>query len=540
VHVVRSAPSVDVMLLLEGTFPYVSGGVSSWIDQIVRGFPELRFGAVFIGSRPQDYDGMRYALPDNLVHLEAHYVHASHEPPAVASHRGDRRAFEANARLHDALRGARGRPDAPGAPAPGASAGLLREIVPSLSDDGPLSERAFLYSERAWAFTTDRYKRFCTDPSFVDYFWTVRIMHAPIWMLARVAERLPPAGCYHAVSTGYAGLLGAMLRQRTGRRLLLSEHGIYTKERKIDLFQSTWIADNRGVFDKDASQVAYFRDMWVRFFETLGRMCYEASDRIVSLYEANRRRQIADGAPAARTECVANGVDLPRLAPLRARRAAVDPPPVACLIGRVVPIKDVKTFVRAMRTVVDRLPGAQGWIAGPEDEDPAYARECRAVAESLGLQDSVRFLGFQRVDELLPRVGLVVLSSISEALPLALLEGFAAGVPAVATDVGACRELIHGLPGDDEALGAAGEIVRIADPDGLARAVLGLLGDPVRWRDAQRAAIARVESRYTQATMFDRYRDLYRRALREPRAAAPGEAFDDPHVAGRDAAAPER
>ena len=65
---------MDVLLLLEGTFPYVAGGVSSWVNQMIRGFPELRFGAIFIGSRPQDYGDMRYALPDNLVHLEVTYL----------------------------------------------------------------------------------------------------------------------------------------------------------------------------------------------------------------------------------------------------------------------------------------------------------------------------------------------------------------------------------------------------------------------------------------------------------------------------------
>ena len=68
------ADSVDVLLLLEGTFPYVAGGVSSWVNQIIRGYPELRFGAIFIGSQPADYGAMRYALPENLVHLDVVYL----------------------------------------------------------------------------------------------------------------------------------------------------------------------------------------------------------------------------------------------------------------------------------------------------------------------------------------------------------------------------------------------------------------------------------------------------------------------------------
>jgi glycosyltransferase involved in cell wall biosynthesis len=328
----------------------------------------------------------------------------------------------------------------------------------------------------------------------------------------RIAERLIPSHCYHTISTGYAGFLGALLKHRTGKPLLLSEHGIYTKERKIDLFQSTWIRDNRGLFEKDPSQLGYFRDMWIRFFEAMGRMCYDASDKIVALYENNRLRQVRDGAPDERTTNVANGINLPRLAALREKRTTGPgggPPRTLCLIGRVVPIKDIKTFIRAMKTVCDALPDAEGWIAGPEDEDPAYALECRSIAMSLGLEERVKFLGFQKIDELLPRVGVGVLSSISEALPLVLLEGFAAGVPAVATDVGSCRQLIFGLGEEDEALGAAGDVVRIADPEALAGACIRLLPDPDVWREAQTAGIRRVERYYTQEIMFGRYRELY-------------------------------
>nr|MBP7230144.1 DUF3492 domain-containing protein [Moraxellaceae bacterium] len=53
--IIRKAKKADVGLLLEGTFPFVSGGVSSWVNQIIRGFPELTFAICFIGSRRQDY-----------------------------------------------------------------------------------------------------------------------------------------------------------------------------------------------------------------------------------------------------------------------------------------------------------------------------------------------------------------------------------------------------------------------------------------------------------------------------------------------------
>jgi glycosyltransferase involved in cell wall biosynthesis len=401
-----------------------------------------------------------------------------------------------------------------------------------------MSENEFLFGETSWAYIAEQYRKFCTDPSFVDYFWTVRIMHAPIWRLAKIARTLIPAKAYHTVSTGYAGFLGALLRRSTGRPLLLSEHGIYTKERKIDLFQSDWIRDNRGVLERDPSQLAYFKDLWIRFFEALGRACYDQANKIVALYETNRLRQLIDGAQDERTMNIPNGINLGRMAPLREKRAK-EVPPVLCLIGRVVPIKDVETFVRAMRTVVDRMPNAEGWIAGPEDEDRVYAEDCKTLARNLGLENAVKFLGFQKIDELLPKVGLVVLSSISEALPLVVLEGYAAGVPVVTTDVGSCRQLVEGLGEEDRALGRSGRVVRIADAEALALASVELLSNPHEWHAAQQAGIKRVEKFYTQEMMFGAYRKLYRRAVAgwpdesemidvaekvEPPAAAPANA----------------
>ncbi len=141
------------------------------------------------------------------------------------------------------------------------------------------------------------------------------------------------------------------------------------------------------------------------------------------------------------------------------------------------------------------------------------------------LQEHIRFLGFQRVEALMPQIGLVVLSSISEALPLVLLEGYAAGVPTVTTDVGSCRQLVEGLDDEDRALGHSGMVVPIADPQRLADAALALLGDTAAWQAASQAAIARVERYYTDTLMFARYRKVYETALERtpPAPHAPGD-----------------
>jgi len=498
------ASQVDIALLLEGTYPFVRGGVSGWVHQLIQAFPEYRFAVVFIGGVPDQYGELRYELPPQVVHVERHFVHAPElNKPPIRSFPGNPRLFKFVGELHEWMRAPETCPAGPQ---------MLERMMRLLTTKPRSLYAQFLYSQESWKFLTDMYRTHCTDPDFIDFFWTIRAMHEPIWLLGEIAARLIPAKMYHTVSTGYAGFLGALLHHKTGCPLLLSEHGIYTKERMIDLFQSDWLKDHRLSFEKGTEYLGYFQQLWIRFFEALGRMCYEAADPIVSLFDANRQRQIRDGADPSRTRIIPNGIPIERYIPLRKRRPST-PPPILCLIGRVVPIKDIKTFIRAMRTIVNVMPTAEGWIAGPEDEDPEYVNECRQLCMNLGLTAHVKFLGFQKVEDLFPRIGLLVLSSISEGLPLVVLEAFAAGVPAVTTDVGSCRQLIYGTGMNGDTDGAAGLVVNIANHAELAAAALGLLVNKGKWSAAQQAGIRRVEKFYTQTQMIDQYRAMYAGAL---------------------------
>jgi glycosyltransferase involved in cell wall biosynthesis len=254
--------------------------------------------------------------------------------------------------------------------------------------------------------------------------------------------------------------------------------------------------------------MGFLRQTWIRFFQSLGRMTYSSADHVYTLFEGNRLRQIEDGANEDALTIIPNGVNVEKLSQVRrADDAAI--PPVLALIGRIVPIKDIKTFIRGMRIVCAKVPEAQGWLVGPEDEDPDYVAECRAMLQSFGLEDSVKFLGFQKLDEIFPQIGLTVLTSISEGQPLTTLEGFAAGIPAITTDVGSCSELIHGGSEEDKKLGSAGAIVPIANPGLFAEASIALLTDDKAWREASAVARNRVETYYDDKDMLQRYSDIY-------------------------------
>ena len=63
------------------------------------------------------------------------------------------------------------------------------------------------------------------------------------------------------------------------------------------------------------------------------------------------------------------------------------------LIGRVVPIKDVKSYIKAAALLKAALPEVRILMIGPSDEDPEYAKECHDLVESLQLGKTFEFTG---------------------------------------------------------------------------------------------------------------------------------------------------
>lgn len=76
----ETTPTADICLLLEGTWPYVRGGVSSWIHQMILGLPELTFSVMFIGGQRSAYTSRRYEVPVNVVHIEEVFLEDATHP----------------------------------------------------------------------------------------------------------------------------------------------------------------------------------------------------------------------------------------------------------------------------------------------------------------------------------------------------------------------------------------------------------------------------------------------------------------------------
>lgn len=495
--IIKAGPA-DIAFILESSYPFILGGVSAWVHQIIENFPQLNFAIIFIGGTKENYkEGIRYDMPKNITHFQVHYLFDKDQPPPPKGNnrfKGNSPQFKKISEIHDAFRCKHME--------------TLSEIGNFDLYDGKkgVDYEQFLYSEASWDFITKQYSEHCSDSSFIDYFWTIRNIHKPLWILANIASQFPKVRAVHTASTGYAGFLSFLVNQRYKLPVILSEHGIYTRERRIDIFLSKHFRDDY-VIDRPIAELSYLRNLWDRYFKTLAQLCYNVAAPIVSLSESANGIQIEEGADPEKTIIIPNGVDIGRFKKLR--RSYEERSSTACFVGRLVPMKDVKGFIRAIPRVYNTIPDSKFWIIGSVDQDPEYAQECHALVENISLQSVVTFFLHQNMDTIFPKIRVLVLSAIREGMPFILLEAFAAGIPVVVTDVGACKEMVLGGTEEDRALGPAGKVVKVADTNALEQAIIEVLTDQKQWKQMSQSAIKRAERYYDQKIIMQRYKEIY-------------------------------
>ncbi|QBR83796.1 DUF3492 domain-containing protein [Legionella israelensis] len=494
-----SCEKVDILLVSEGSFPFVKGGVSSWISDLITHLPEYRFGVIFLGAYPGLYNKSLFPIPDNLGHLQIVYLFPQHRSADPGKDQPTEQALNAIKQLHDVFKRSHGYIDGLVEP--------IKDLAQMMSSDEGFDFYHFLRSEQAWKILTEQYSRFSTDPSFIDYFWNIRNMHEPLWQLQPAVDNIPHTQILQSASTGYAGLLAAMLQQRYDYPFVLSEHGLYSKERNIELLQSNMFAE-RNPLISNKKNFSYQHHLWINFFDSLARTAYNQANKIISLFEAARNQQLASGAREDKTEIVPNGIDIKKYAPFR-RSPEDSIPKIVCFVGRIIRIKDIKTLIRASALMVSKDKNIRIWIKSIGNEDPVYLRECEDYVQLLSMEEYIQFIYEGGMLDMIAGMGILMLSSISEGMPLVVLESMAAGIPVVTTDVGSCRDIIEGRDKADKALGTAGCVVSVLDASALAEAAVMLLNDRQKWQQASEAGIQRVETYYNQKTMVSAYRKIY-------------------------------
>ena len=501
-----------VALTAEGTYPHQFGGVSVWCDQLVRALPGYEFTVVALVATGTE--AVQWELPRQVSQLVTVPLWG---PPSTLPRR----------------RVPRGR----GVPL------AVRELVDVLVDDDvegrfgivlrdlyeyakTRSLAATLASEATTRLLASTWRErwpliatrrgaspALTRPSLHDAVTAMRLVEHALRPLCFPAVEADVA---HAVTNGLGVLPALAAKWRYEAPMIVTEHGVYMREQYLHLRHPPfgWPV----------------KDLYLRFLSRVCAVGYQEAEVITPGNVYNKRWEEELGADGDRVRTVYNGVnpdDFPVL---------TDEPEVPTIswVGRIDPIKDLETLLRAFALVVAEMPEARLRIFGqPPRGREAYLERCQAVATDLGINDSIAFEGrIPNIRDAYAAGHVVVLCSISEGFPYSLIEAMTCGRPCVATDVG----------GVSEALSAeAGIVVPPRHPAELAAACLKLLRDPELRASLGTTARKRALEHFTvdrAVSAFDEIYNLVGTGWRlladdagQPVGELPGESAEQPSEA---------
>lgn len=459
-----------ICLVLEGSYPYVHGGVSTWMHSYIQAMPEHEFVLWVIGAKAADRSRFVYDLPGNVAE-----VHEVFLDDALRLY-GEQRPVHFTPQEHEALRELvrLGHPD--------------WEILFRLFQEKKVHPLSLLQSREFMSLFTEVCQQEYPYVAYADAFHTMRSMLLPVLYL--ISGEVPKAQVYHAISTGYGGLLACLGGCMHHAPVLLTEHGIYTREREEEIIRADWV-------------VPSFKDRWIRFFYLLSEEIYRRAFRVTSLFHNARKTQVYMGCDADKCLVIPNGIQFDRFKdiPLKPDDGWVD---IGAVV-RLAPIKDAKTMIYAFFELHERLPKVRLHIMGGVD-DEEYGAECHALVDTLGVRDLI-FTGRVNVVEYMEKLDFTILTSISEGQPLSVLESLAARRPCVTTEVGCCRELLEGAPGDD--FGVAGFVTPPMYRKGLADAMERMCVSRARRIEMGERGQRRVATYFLHEQMLANYRALY-------------------------------
>jgi polysaccharide biosynthesis protein PelF len=304
--------------------------------------------------------------------------------------------------------------------------------------------------------------------------------------LLPLAAPVPRSDLVHATIAGFASLPGVIAKHRDGTPFLVTEHGVFVRERYINVAAS--------------DLTPFAKRFLMRLSGFVARLAYAHADLVSPVVEFNRRWELPYGVPAERIRVIYNGVDPGVFVP-KPKPAATAGRPTAVAAARVFPLKDIETMIRAAAVARELEPEIQFLLYGSLDADVPYVERCRALVEELRLGDTFQFRGFHsKPPELYTEGDICVLSSISEAFPYTVLEAMSCARPVVGTDVGGVKESLAGF----------GMVVPPRDPEAFGRAVVTLLADDEFRRELGRRAREEVLAKFRVSRSVNAYAEVYR------------------------------
>ena len=455
---------LSVLFCTEGTYPFFPGGVSSWCQTLIEGLEDIDFHIIsVIGNQNVE---ILYDLPPNVKSLYAVPLWNIEEPFGYTNGCTIKHAKLKKSKTSEAIIEDKFIP-------------LFIHFLDGIENKNiNLFDYALIFSEMNSYFENydysntmlskpvwetfkktiyEKYVKYNTiysNDEIPTLYDLTTCMQWLFHLLIVLNIPIPRTDLVHSSVAAFTSLPGIISKLRYKVPFLLTEHGVYLRERYYAI---------------SVSDIPYFSKRFlINLTSLIARLSYEMADQISPVCKFNTKWEKYFGADENKIKVIYNGIDPNVFVPMRKPHKFKEVP-VVTVVGKVVPFKDIESAIKAAKIVKDRFPNVLFLEYGSLDEDVDYYNKCKKLVKDLNLTETFIFKGHKTNNpyEIYNQGDITLLTSISEGHPYTIIESLSCERPVVATDVGGIPEVLEGC----------GLIVQPKDYEAMAQAIIELLNN---------------------------------------------------------------
>lgn len=480
---------IKVVWTGEGTYPYVTGGVSTWADILTHELKNIDFVLIPIQMHP--YVKLKFDISPNVTDIINVPLWGTEEPIEYIRQIAFAKIYESKLKTNEN--------DSLDVFVP-IMILILDHIYRKKEDLDAVGDALYKFyeyfhiydyyetfrNEKLWhiykEYILQHYKEEDEDiPTVFDMIEGLRYIYR---FFISMLPKLPDAYIYHSSAAAFCGLSCIIAKKKFGSKFLLTEHGVYIREQ--------YLAASR-------EQMPYrTKEFLMGLITLVSKLNFHFADIVSPVCNYNARWETKWGVDKAKIETIYNGIDVNKFQRLEVEKE--ENRPTVIMVARIDPLKDIETFIKTADLVSKEIPDVLFKLYGPVN-DKKYFKDCEALVNKLGLNNNFVFAGLTNSPQNAYNEGdVVMLTSISEAFPFVVLEAMACEKVVISSDVGGTKEVLDGY----------GFVIKPKDYREFADKVVYVLKNPDIARSMGLDARERVLNGFTIEDMVDNYAKTYK------------------------------
>jgi glycosyltransferase involved in cell wall biosynthesis len=486
----------DILLILEGTYPFNGGGVSTWAHMLCNEVKNADFSLYSINANYES--NSKYVLGPNVKRVIQVPLWSPLEPQEMIDYGKKYYKIITKKEKQDEQK-------------------IVEEFVPmfiglisSLYSDARNLKDLDITLFRMWQFFQKHdYKKTMKSKSVWNAFcYAVTDSNSDLenqkatlydftsgmrWIyrfLIPLSIPVPKCDVSHLTISGFPVIPALVLKYKYGTPMIVTEHGVFIRERLLAI---------------NSSEYSFFlKKMLIKFSECITELVYYKADMILSVNKFNMTWEKMYGADPKKIEIIYNGIDHTKFIP-RSKPKHLENTPTVVAAARIFELKDIFTMIKSCEVVKRNIPNVKYLVYGDKTAVPEYTEKCNELIAKLGLEENFILAGFhEHPHQLFAEGDVSILTSISEGFPYTVLESMSCGVPVVATDVGGVTEAL------DE---NCGFICKPKDFEDIGNKVIALLEDKALRMKMGFNGRQKVIDNFTVDKFIEAYENVYERVI---------------------------